>query len=237
MIAGVIDGTTDTFDTIQDPLTQEEGWADVGMDDKICGGKAGQATCHAQEAAKASRIDYIFSKPWLTPALDNCRTDRCDDYPTHKPLMVDIRIKELKQSVREHQPTTDVAKPIEDMIQNKIEEARDRQQEDNQDQQEETEVHIDEAKTTRAIVDELHTAMDQQIDNRQHRLEHVALSKDTNRLWTLIIAAVKEANIHFHKLGGKQASKMRGRSEVTYQTCDRGLLKGSENKANDDELK
>ena len=39
MIVGDINGTTDTFDAIQDLLAQEEGWADVGMDDKICGGK------------------------------------------------------------------------------------------------------------------------------------------------------------------------------------------------------
>ena len=48
MVAGDIDASSDAFDTIQD-LRQEDGWADVGMDAKVCGGKLGQLTCHAQE--------------------------------------------------------------------------------------------------------------------------------------------------------------------------------------------
>ena len=83
-------------------------------------------------------------------------------------------------------------------------------------------------------MEELHVVMDQQIDIRKHRLEHAALSKDTNRLWSLIAAAIEEANIIFHKLEGKQTANMRGRSKATNQTCDGGLLKEAGNYASND---
>ena len=66
--------------------------------------------------------------------------------------------------------------------------------------------------------------MDQRTDNRKYRLEYVANGKDTDRQWSLINAAIEEANIKFHNLESTQATKMRGRSKATYQTCDRGLL-------------
>ena len=41
------------------------------------------------------------------------------------------------------------------------------------------------------------------------RLCEAELHKDTDRLWQLITAALEGASISFHKLEGKEASKMR----------------------------
>ena len=68
--------------------------------------------------------------------------------------------------------------------------------------------------------------MDEQADNRKWRLEGAAHRKDTSQQWDLITAAVEEANIRYHKLEGKEATKMRGRSKVTFKNCERNLLKG-----------
>ena len=42
--------------------------------------------------------------------------------------------------------------------------------------------------------------MGQQIDKRQHRLEHAANLKDTNWMWAFILASVEEANAMYHNL-------------------------------------
>ena len=66
-------------------------------------------------------------------------TDACDEYLTHKPLVVDIRIGKQKKTVRELHATTDFAKLIEYEIQKTIDEARskelgDKEREDNTDE-------------------------------------------------------------------------------------------------------
>lgn len=92
-----------------------EGWTDVGRSMKIC---------HADDDATESRIDFIFSHRWPMPALESSRVDTCDDFPTHKPIMVDIRLSKLKQTMKKLQPITDYAKLVVDMIQETIDEAR-----------------------------------------------------------------------------------------------------------------
>ena len=56
------------------------------------------------------------------------------------------------------------------------------------------------------------------------------MQKDTTRQLDLIAASTEQAVIDFLKLGGKDASKMRGRSRVTFQKKDKVTLEGMEDK-------
>ena len=70
--------------------------------------------------------------------------------------------------------------------------------------------------------------MDDQIEKREWRFKEAALQQNTTRQWQLIAAAVEEANIIFHKLTGREATKMRGRSKVTFRSKTKDALKGME---------
>ena len=123
MIAGDLDGPPDAPPTLQALLQPDEGWADVGMDKDICGGNVGRYTCHANEGVKESRIDYIITNCWLTPALKNGRVDLCDDFPTHKHFVVDVRLAKLKQTLKAPRPVTNYANMYEDKVQKEYDEA------------------------------------------------------------------------------------------------------------------
>ena len=47
VIAGDLNGRVDAFGTLQNLLQSNEGWTDVGMDERICKGITGHCTCHA----------------------------------------------------------------------------------------------------------------------------------------------------------------------------------------------
>ena len=111
------------FPTLQALLQPDEGWTGVGMDKDICGGNVRRYTCHANEGVKESRIDYIITNCWLTPALENGRVDICDDFPTHLPFAVDIRVAKLKQTLKAPRPVTNYANLHEDKVQKEYDEA------------------------------------------------------------------------------------------------------------------
>ena len=58
--------------------------------------------------------------------------------------------------------------------------------------------------------------MDLAIEKRKHRLRYAVKLKDTNMQWDLITAGVEERVIEFFQLKGKEATKMRGRSKITF---------------------
>lgn len=70
--------------------------------------------------------------------------------------------------------------------------------------------------------------MDSQVEKRRWRLDHAAIGKETDRRWSLITHVVEDAIIEYQNLDEKQATKMRGRPTVTYQTNETGLLQGAE---------
>ena len=61
-------------------------------------------------------------------------------------------------------------------------------------------------------------------------------SKDTTRMWDLVAAAVEQANIQFHKLQGKDAKKMRGRSKITFEKQVKNMLQGTEGEPDETEF-
>ena len=50
----------DAFPTISN-MIKEQGWTDIGMSKEKCGEAAGAPTCHNNEHARETRIDYIFT--------------------------------------------------------------------------------------------------------------------------------------------------------------------------------
>ena len=43
-------------------MLAEEGWTDIGNDDRATRGNPGQYTCHANAGVKQSRIDFFYNK-------------------------------------------------------------------------------------------------------------------------------------------------------------------------------
>ena len=121
---GGLNGTIDCFESVLAMLQPKQGWTDVGMDQRICKGHAGQNACHANDKAKESGIDHIFSNRTRTPALENGRVEIFDKIPTHRPFLVDIRITKLQRTLKTTRQCTDFAALNEAMIQAKIDEAR-----------------------------------------------------------------------------------------------------------------
>ena len=66
-------------------------------------------------------------------------------------------------------------------------------------------------------LDQLHALIDKHLKHREFMFEHWVFLRDTTMHWDLIAAAVEDANIEFHKLTGKDAMKMKGRSKVAFQ--------------------
>ena len=78
--------------------------------------------------------------------------------------------------------------------------------------------------------------MGQAVEKRKHRLDYAVKLGDTNTQWDLIAAAVEEGVVGFFKLQGKEATKMRGRSKITFDNKSRRLLKDIEDDDTNDDL-
>jgi hypothetical protein len=87
---------------------------------------------------------------------------------------------------------------------------------------------VNASKIRKKHLDELHKLMDDQIEKRDWRFQLAVFQSNTTRQWQLIAAAVEEANIIFHKLTGRDATKMRGRSKVSFKSKNKDALKGLE---------
>ena len=203
---GDINGDLDIFHTIQDML-KEEGWSDLGGDQRLCGAKVNQPTCQVTAAAKETRRDYVLVNEALYPAVEAVRVHQCDTFCTHKPLQIKIATKDIAIQQRRLRKPTSAADLIADKIQKVIEEAEPK--------------HKDTAR--KAMMAELHDEMDKNIDARRYRMSDAIAKKDSTRLWDLITAAVEAGFVAFLKLEGKEAAKMRGRSVVTIMKAEEKL--------------
>ena len=70
--------------------------------------------------------------------------------------------------------------------------------------------------------------MNEAIDKRKHRLAYAVKTKDTSTRWDLIAAGVEEGVIDCFELEGKEATKMKGRSRITFNKKSKNLLKSIE---------
>ena len=144
----------------------------------------------------------------LIAALENWRVETCDTLPTHRPLLVDIRITKLRRTLKTLRQCTDFAALNEATIQAKIDEARGQAIPEQEAAEDATaQPNVDEVAIRRAVVKSLHDETDAQIENRRMRLCEAVPHKDTDRLWQLITAALEEASIGFHKLDGQRSQQ------------------------------
>ena len=82
-------------------LINEKGWTDICNASLRCQGRPGLATCHTNDRAKESRIDFILANNRMTPAIVKCYVDENSDYPTHRPLCIEVLTKMFEFNVRE----------------------------------------------------------------------------------------------------------------------------------------
>ena len=123
IIMGDLNGSLDAFPTAM-ALIKEHGWTDIGNDESKCNGKPGRATCHTNENAKESRIDFILANTRMTPAIVNCYVDENSDYPTHKPLIIEVVTKLLEVTIKELQKPTNFATMLNQKIDKEVGEAQ-----------------------------------------------------------------------------------------------------------------
>ena len=83
---------------------------------------------------------------------------------------------------------------------------------------------IDEHQVRKGMVADLQKNMDDQVMKRKHRFDAAAANKDTDRQWNLVAAAFEEANIIYHGLTGKEATKAKGRSNISFKNSKRDAL-------------
>jgi hypothetical protein len=232
LIAGDLNGPLEAFPTLMTML-REEGWTDVGADQAKCGGNPCQPTCHTNASSSETRIDYILANELLSPAITACTADRLADYPTHRPIGIQIRTEQLQNTVNENVKPTDFT----ELFEGKVKEEWEAEEEElkNNEQDEEAAEDNDsrrkqksanENRIRKRLLKQLHEEMDRQLEKREHRLRWAAHNKNTTSQWDLIAAAFEEANIVFHDLkkgrGGKSQGAVQGPVQKQNQGCTGG---------------
>ena len=108
-------------------MLKEQGWTDVGNHAGLCNGRPGQATCvtcQGNETVKESRIDYIIANSYLTPSIKQCWVDQAGEYPSHRPLMVEIYVKKLQRVVNKLNKPTDFSELFDEKVKEMVEAAQ-----------------------------------------------------------------------------------------------------------------
>ena len=123
LIMGDLSSNLEAFPTAM-ALIKEHGWTDIGNDESKCNGKPGIATCHTNADADESRIDFILANSRLTPAIVNCYVDENSDFPTHRPLIIEVVTKLLEATIKELQKPTNFAWMLNQKIDKEVEEAQ-----------------------------------------------------------------------------------------------------------------
>ena len=97
MICGDVNAMIEDLPTLL-AMIKDEGWTDTGNDPRICKGKQGQPTCHANAAVRESRIDLIVTNQSLTPAVKSrsFQVGNGAKFPTHKPIRIKVATPKLR---------------------------------------------------------------------------------------------------------------------------------------------
>jgi hypothetical protein len=111
-------------------LITEHGWTDIGNDESKCNGKPGRATCHTNANANESRIDFILANSRMTPAIANCYVDENSDFPTHRPLIIEVVTKLVEARSKELQNPINFAWMLSHKIDKEVEEAQIKKEEE-----------------------------------------------------------------------------------------------------------
>ena len=97
-------------------MIKEEGWMDVGTNSEKCGGHPNQPTCQVNASSRETRIDYVIANDRLSLAITTCKVDRLADYPTHKPIGIEIQTEKLQSTTNENVKPTDFAELFEEKV-------------------------------------------------------------------------------------------------------------------------
>jgi len=184
LIAADLNGATEVFPSLQ-AMLKDQGWHDVGnVEDKCCKGKAGQATCHTNEGARGTRIDYFFANSILMPAISLCDVDHTSSFSTHRPLRIEVNTEKLDVVANQLHKPTNYAELFEEKV--KLEYLKREQAAAANAASEGSSTDKKDAITEndfrKELKHELHKLMDEQIEQRQHRLKHAKFMKDTTRI-------------------------------------------------------
>jgi len=156
-------------------------------------------------------------------------------YPSHRPLLMNINIRKVYRTTKQIEMPTNFAELFEEKLKKDIEEAR-TLHEEKQHEEGGKRKAFNENDVREASKKKLQHLMKTSIERRHARLRLAQEDKDTTRQWQLIAAAVEEANIEYHHLRNEQATKMRGRSKVTFKTTTRYAFKGAEAQADEEQV-
>ena len=167
MIMGDINATTDALPTILQMMA-EGGWTDVGGVTHLCNGEPNKPTCHANDNAKESRIDFIFANEYLMPAIEECWVDNGDTFATHRPLGVRIRVQQIAKQMKTLRKTTNYAELLEAKIQQVLKEETEQADDGNA---------AKEMKIRKRLTELMQEEMDKQVEERKSRMEHAILEK------------------------------------------------------------
>ena len=173
----------------------------------------------ASSTARESRIDYFFLNPLLAAGFTSYRIDREDLFLTHRPIEITIEVPKVIQRVRVLNKPDDYSILIEDKIDKAIDEDKNKTKDDD------THKHQPE-QIRRQHIEDFHKCLDAAIEQRISRIKEAQAQGDTDRQWMLITAAVEQAAIEYLDLQGKDATRMRGRSRVSFRKQDRELTQG-----------
>ena len=142
----------------------------------------------------------------MTPAIVKCYVDESSDYPTHRPLCIEVITKMLEFNVRELRRPTNFANLLEQQISEEIDDEskkRDEQIFNGNDAYTGPSEHD----IRKNVMDKFHAIIDDQLERREHSLKYAAKVKDTGMQWDLVAAAVEAAAIKHFKLDNKKPNK------------------------------
>ena len=215
-------------------MLEEEGWLDVGNDNKATRGSPGMHTCHANAGVKKSRIDFIIVNEHLAPAVKVFEVNNDGNYPTHRPIRIRIATAQLKTTTNQLRRPTNYATLFQEKMDKDVK-AKQEMMDAEAKANGEKAKKVDENLIRKSNLDKLHALMDKHLKEREPRIKRAVSQKNTTMQWDLIVAAVEAANIEFHGLTGKESTTMRGRSKITFRKKQNDILhRNDANGDNDD---
>ena len=105
-------------------MIRDEGWCDTGASTAICGEHVNSPTCHCNDKAKETRIDYIITNQFLTPVASKGRVDNESGFPTHRPFAIDVEAALTNIRLKKLRKPDDFSEMFEEKVQKVIAAAR-----------------------------------------------------------------------------------------------------------------
>lgn len=164
----------------------------------------GCQTMPTNSKAKLTRRDFIFVNRIMIPAVAGVRVEMSDVYPTHQPLQISLATNHLQVIYRKLRKTSSAVAAVEANIEEEREELAGRQA----------------VKRKIDMKAELHSMMDEQLEQRKMRMEKAEVDGDTTIMSRFITASLEAAFVRYLGLNKTEAKAMRGRAAITIQRED-----------------